>query len=48
MENEQLTAETEPIVDTSGCNGIPMPTDHPTPNGSWSCTSSGWVWIKET
>lgn len=32
---------------TVGCNGVPKPTNSPTPYGSWTCTASGWVWVPE-
>lgn len=41
-------AATNESILSVGCNGVPMPTSKPTPNGSWSCTSNGWVWVDET
>jgi len=39
--NDDLKAESE------GCGGVPMPTNKPTPFGSWQCRNGAWVWIPE-
>lgn len=45
MEKEKENVSENANVET--CNGEPKPTNRPTPNGEWECTSTGWQWVPE-